>query len=86
MHSVELFEQAVKVSDLLGFRLRHEWLDGTGGGACEINGQKWIFIDLALTSNEQFEQIAQALLDDPGIYGVPLPHGLRQRLGIRKSA
>ena len=43
MHTVELLEEACELAAQLGYRTRHEWLGGTGGGACQFAGQKWIF-------------------------------------------
>ena len=45
MHTVELMEQAVVVAKALGYGVRQEWLGGCGGGACEVGGRKWIFLD-----------------------------------------
>ena len=86
MHTVELLEQAVAVAGQLGYRTRHEWLGGTGGGACEFGGRKWIFIDLALTTVEQLEQVTDALRSDPAIYVADLTPPMRRLLGIRKTA
>jgi hypothetical protein len=86
MHTVELLEQACDAAQRLGYRTRQEWLGGTGGGACEFAGQKWIFIDLALSVFEQLEQVIEALQRDPGIYLLDLSPPLRQALGIRRVA
>jgi hypothetical protein len=86
MHTVELLEQALSVAGQLGYRTRQEWLGGTGGGACEFAGQKWIFIDLALTAVEQLEQVTDALRSDPAIYLAELTPSMQKLLGIRKSA
>jgi hypothetical protein len=86
MHTVELLEDALAVAERLGYRTRQEWLGGTGGGACQFAGQRWIFVDLALTAVEQLEQVAEALRNDPAIYLTELSGPLRSVLGIRKSA
>ncbi|MBC8868921.1 MAG: hypothetical protein H8E44_05860 [Planctomycetes bacterium] len=86
MHTVELFEQALSVAEQLGYGVRQEWLGGSGGGACEFAGRKWIFVDLALNSVEQLEQVTEALQGDPAIFAVDLPPSMRDLLGIRKSA
>ena len=54
MHTVELLEEALAVAEQLGFAIRHEWMGGTGG-ACEIAGKLWLFVDLSLTTDEQLE-------------------------------
>lgn len=85
MHTVELLEQACEAAEQLGYRTRQEWLGGTGGGACEFAGNKWIFIDLAVSVFEQLEQVVAALQQDPGVYLLDLPPALRQVLGIRRA-
>jgi hypothetical protein len=86
MHTVELLEQAQEVAEDLGYRVRHEWLGGNGGGACEFAGAKWIFVDLALNPVEQLHQIAQALRADPAIYLTTLSPELQHLLEIRRVA
>jgi hypothetical protein len=86
MHTVELLEQACEVAQRLGYQTRQEWLGGTGGGACEFAGRKWIFIDLALSVCEQLEQVTDALRRDPGIYLMDLSSPMRHGLGIRSAA
>jgi hypothetical protein len=61
MHTVELLEEATSLAARLGFKIRQEWFGGCAAGACEIKGQKWIFIDLALSPREQLEQVLAAL-------------------------
>src|SRR5262245_13211882 len=51
MRTVELLEQAISTSQELGYRIRYEWLGGSGGGACEFAGRKWLFVDLALSAD-----------------------------------
>jgi hypothetical protein len=86
MHTVDLLEQACEIAEQLGYRTRHEWLGGSGGGACEFAGKKWIFVDLALSVFEQLEQVTEALRRDPGIYLIDLSPPMRQVLGIRNAA
>jgi hypothetical protein len=81
-----LLEQALCVAEQLGYRTRQEWLGGTGGGACEFAGKKWIFIDLALTAVEQLEQVTKALRNDPAIYLADLTPPMQRLLGVRRSA
>jgi hypothetical protein len=60
MHTVEMLEIALKKARSLGYEVRAEWLGGCGG-ACEIKGRKWLFLDLALTPAEQLEQVLEGL-------------------------
>lgn len=86
MHTVELLEEACGVAESLGYKIRQEWLGGSGGGACEFSGQKWIFIDLALNAIEQLDQVSEALRHDPSIYLADLSGPLQQLLDIRRAA
>lgn len=86
MHTVELLEQALATAEKLGYKIRQDWLGGSGGGACEFAGRKWIFVDLALNAVEQLEQVTEALREDPEIHLLELSRPLRQQLGFRKAA
>ncbi len=86
MHTVELMERAICVAREMGYGVRQEWMGGCGGGACEVGGRKWIFLDVALTTTEQLDQLTSALQSDPAIYHVPLPRELAEFMSIRKSA
>ena len=85
MRTVELLEQLLVVAEQLGYGIRHEWLGGIGGGACEFAGRRWIFVDLALSAEEQLDQIASALRDDPAIHVVALPPEVRKELELRRA-
>ena len=74
MHSVERMEAAIALAQSVGWKVRYEYLGEVGGGACEIAGQKWIFIDLALTPFEQFDQVIDALKSDAAIHTAVVPY------------
>jgi hypothetical protein len=86
MHTVDLLEQALHAAAQLGYAVRQEWLGGSGGGGCEIKGQKWIFLDLALSLPDQLEQVAEVLRREPGAGRVPLTPALRKLVYPRKAA
>ena len=67
MHTIELLRASDTIANRLGYGVRQEWLGGCGGGACEVAGRKWIFVDLSLGTAEQLDQIIYALREDPGI-------------------
>ncbi len=86
MHTVDLLEEAIGLVERAGYRVRQEWLDGGDGGGCEIRGQKWVFIDLALGPADQLEQVLEALRHEPAAATLPMSAELTGLLGIRKSA
>lgn len=83
MHTVELLEECLEVARGLGYHVRHEWLGGVGGGACEFGGRRWIFLDLGLNSAEQLEQAAQALRGDPRLVGQRISATLSRVLQVQ---
>ena len=86
MRTVELLEVAIETAQELGYRIRHEWLGGGGGGACEFAGRKWLFVDLALTVDEQLDQVCRVLRSDPAIYLAEIAPPLRWILDGRRVA
>ncbi len=86
MHTVELLEQAIDMASRLGYKIRLEWLGGTGGGGCELNGRKILFLDLALGPVDQLDLALEALRHEPDAIALPMPAELRDLLGVRKSA
>ena len=86
MHTVEMLEQALDLVKRLGYTVRQEWLAGSGGGGCELKGQKLFFLDLDLGPGEQLEQVLETLRREPDAQKLPMPHELRELLKMRKSA
>ncbi len=86
MHTVELLSEALSLAESLGYGIRHEWLGGTSGGLCEIAGQRWLFVDLALNPIEQLDQVIQGLQSDPRLLSARIGPELCTHLGIRRSA
>jgi hypothetical protein len=86
MRTVELLEQAIEVAGRLGYRVRHEWLGGTGGGSCEFGGKRWIFVDLSLSIDEQLDQVVESLKADPSVYLHPVGRHLSVLLDIPRAA
>ena len=86
MHTVELLEQAVDLAGRLGYQVRQEWLGGSGGGGCELNGERVLFLDLALGPADQLDQAIEALRREPQAASLPMAHQLREMLEVRRSA
>ena len=61
MHTVELLEESISLARQCGFAVRQDWFGGAASGVCELRGQRWIFIDLALSPREQLDQVLEAL-------------------------
>ena len=86
MHTVEVLEQALELAERLGYKVRQEWLGGSGGGGCELNGQKVLFLDLALGPVDQLDQVLDTLYREPGATVLPMPNQMLELLRGRKSA
>ncbi|REK13074.1 MAG: hypothetical protein DWQ37_10655 [Planctomycetota bacterium] len=86
MHTVELLEEAVALAVRAGFGVRQDWFGGAPAGACELKGQKWIFIDLALSAREQLDQVVEALREAPIPPDTTISRQLQALLAPRKAA
>ena len=61
MSIIAQLEQSIEVARQQGYHIRFDWFGGTGGGVCQVNGKKVLFIDLALSPIEQLERVRSAL-------------------------
>lgn len=86
MHTVDLLDCAIATAKDLDYQVRLEWLGGSGGGACEFAGRKWIFVDLALTTSEQLELLVEALEADPRIRDHRIAPALQRLLRRQRRA
>ena len=86
MHTVELYETAKTLAESMGYQVREENLGGVGGGACDVAGRKCIFVDIALSSVEQLDQVMLSLYRDPIIHTTQVPDDLREMFPLRRAA
>lgn len=63
MNAVEHLDAMIDVAQQHGYRVRYDYFGGTGGGFCQFNGAKWLFIDLALNPLEQVEHLQQEMAE-----------------------
>jgi hypothetical protein len=82
MHSVELLEEAIRVARETGYVVREEWLDGAGGGDCEIKGRKYLFLDLSLSVQDRLQCVLR-VLRERGVERPDLSGPLARLLGVR---
>ncbi len=86
MHVVDALEDSLRLAKQIGYRIRQEWLGGSGGGGCEIRGQKCLFLDLSLGPDEQLDQVLDTLKHDPALAEAEVPSKLRPLLPNREQA
>jgi hypothetical protein len=65
LNAVEQLEALIELAQRHGYRVRYDYFGGTGGGFCQVNGSKWLFIDLALSPHEQVEFLRQEFAAEP---------------------
>jgi hypothetical protein len=85
MHSVELLELALDAARQLGYVVREDALGGFPGGACQIKGKKWLFLDPSRATRERLELVLEAIAADPLATVTQLPPQLMRLLKIRHS-
>jgi hypothetical protein len=83
VHTIELLEEAVRLAEQHGIKLRRSWLGGISGGACQIQGESWIFVDLSLSSREQLDQVISGLRGLAGRPALPISSALRALIESR---
>jgi len=86
MHTVVLLAHALNLAERLGYVVRQDWLEGGGGGGCELRGRKFLFIDLATSPADQLEMVLGVLHGEPRAAELAMPPALRDQLRLRKSA
>ena len=86
MHTVVLLAHALNLAEQLGYSVRQEWLDGNGGGCCQLRGRKLLVVDLAQSPADQFEMVLAALRSEPQAIQLSMPQPLRDLLRVRQSA
>ena len=60
----DLLVEATGVASDLGYNVSHDWLEGCGGGRCEVAGEKWILLDFAMSKQDRIRQILLAIHDE----------------------
>jgi hypothetical protein len=86
MHTVEQLDQLIRLARELGYTVRQEWLGGNGGGACELRGQKHLFVDLANSAAEQLDTVTEVLAADTRLDTISIAAELREVLDRPKAA
>lgn len=56
-----LFEEAVAVLAMQGFKIRYDHLGGDGTGHCQAGEELWMVIDVAQPVDEQLDELAAAI-------------------------
>ena len=85
-HTVQLVEFASSLAKRLGYKIRHDSLGEVAAGACRIQGQKWIFLDLADGPADRLAVLSDVLRADPALSNLEMPEDLARYLDVRKSA
>ena len=86
MHTIELFEEACKVLERLGYRVRTEALDSGDGGVCEFGGRKWLFLDAAAKPAEHLRAVLEVLRGEYYVERIAMSSALRSLVSQRSAA
>lgn len=86
MYTVELLEAALSAVKKSGYRIRVEPLDGAAGGACEIGGRRWLFLDAAQGPLEHLHQAVELLRNVPESERLVLAPALAKLVRSRRAA
>jgi len=86
MHTLDMRDKAIATAKSLGYEIRQEWLDGQGGGLCEVAGRRILFIDQSQTPMEQLEVVLDALREDRSVETSTIPLPIQTLLGSKKAA
>ena len=70
MNSIEKLNRILAHARACNIDVRFETLFGRGGGCCEINSRRVLFIDLSLGASEQME----VLVNDPILCSILSKH------------
>jgi hypothetical protein len=86
MHTAELLQEALATARSLGFEVRQDWLGGNGGGHCLVRGRKLVLLDIAQSTEEQLDVVAEALRGEPGAASYARSPELVKRLQCQRMA
>lgn len=86
MNCVKQLEGWLEVAQQLGYQVRYDYFGGTGGGICQFGGRKYLFVDLALSPQDQLDAVARALRKEPLLAVVPAARLLEAEEGRERAA
>jgi hypothetical protein len=86
MHTVQLLNEALDAARRLGYDVRQDWLGGNGGGHCLVRGRRMLILDVAQSSDEQLDIVADALRDEKQVAALKISRGLSDRIAGRSAA
>ena len=76
----DLLSEVTGVASGLGYTVSHDWLEGCGGGRCEVAGEKWILLDFNMSKQDQVRQILLAIHDEMDKADASMSSDLRSAL------
>jgi hypothetical protein len=86
MHTVQLLNEALDAARRLGYDVRQDWLGGNGGGHCLVRGRRMLILDVAQSSDEQLDIVADALRGEKQVATLKVSRNLADRIASRAAA
>ena len=80
MSTVQLMREGLDALRGAGCEIREEWLDGSGGGCCQLRGKSIYFVDLAIAPEDQLAVLLRTLRDEPLVEIETLSPELREAI------
>ncbi len=71
-----LFDEAITVLAMQGFKIRYDHLGGDGTGHCQAGEELWMVIDVAQPIDEQIDELAAAIASRALPTGTPISESL----------
>ncbi|MBX3424618.1 MAG: hypothetical protein KF688_02960 [Pirellulales bacterium] len=81
-----LLAEAIDLAEKLGFTVRHELLDGAGGGHCILSMRKLLLLDVTQSDEEQLADVVDALRGEIQLWKHPVSPQLASRVQLTQAA
>jgi hypothetical protein len=85
IHSVDLLNLALDSARQLGYQVRDVVFGGFPGGACQLKGTKWIFLNSSLPARDRLQLVLEALARDPNCVMANLPPALLAAIQVARK-
>jgi len=86
IHSVDLLNLALDSARKLGYQVRDDVLGGFPGGACQLKGTKWLFLNSSLPARDRLQLVLEALAADPNCAMANLPPAVLAAIQVTRMA
>jgi hypothetical protein len=86
MLTVQLLNEALDAARRIGYEVRQDWMGGNGGGHCLVRGRRLLLLDVAQSSDEQLDIVADALRGEERVATLKISRSLAERIAGHAAA